>query len=84
MSTSKLTRRENLTKYAFWLGPVGPTEKENEVKMYKKYYFLDIRHHLFGNCKDPDPYQIEKQDADPDQYKSEKQDPDPYQKGLDP
>jgi hypothetical protein len=35
MSTTKLTGRENLTKYAFWLGPVGPTDKENQVKMYK-------------------------------------------------
>jgi hypothetical protein len=34
------------------------------------------------NGKDPDPYQIEKQDLDP--YQSEKQDPDPDQKGLDP
>jgi hypothetical protein len=30
---------ENLTKYAFWLGPVGPTDKENQVKMYKKVLF---------------------------------------------
>jgi hypothetical protein len=42
MSTTKLTGRENLTKsgYAFWLGPVGPTgptHKENQVTMYKKY-----------------------------------------------
>jgi hypothetical protein len=29
MSTAKLTGRENLT------GPVGPTDKENQVKMYK-------------------------------------------------
>jgi hypothetical protein len=36
MSTTKLTGRENLTKYAFWLVPIGPTEKENQVKMYKK------------------------------------------------
>jgi hypothetical protein len=35
MSTTKLTGMENLTKYAFWLGPVGPTDKENQVKMYK-------------------------------------------------
>ncbi len=37
MSAKKLTGRENLTKYAFWLGPVavGPTDKENQVKMYK-------------------------------------------------
>jgi hypothetical protein len=37
MSTTKLTGRENLTKHAFLLGPVGPTDKENKVKMYKKY-----------------------------------------------
>jgi hypothetical protein len=36
MSKKKLTGRENLTKYAFWLGPGGPTDKENQVKMYKK------------------------------------------------
>jgi hypothetical protein len=36
MSTPKLTGRENLNKYAYWLGPVGPTDKENQVKMYKK------------------------------------------------
>jgi hypothetical protein len=39
MSTTKLTGRENLTKYAFWLGPLGPTDKENQVKMYEKYCF---------------------------------------------
>jgi hypothetical protein len=37
MTTTKLTGRENLTKYAFWLGPVGPVNKEKQVKMYKKY-----------------------------------------------
>jgi hypothetical protein len=42
MSTTKLIGRENLTKYAFWLGPGGPTDKENQVKMYKKYFFRDI------------------------------------------
>jgi hypothetical protein len=36
MSTTKLPGRENLTKYAFSLGPAGPTDKENQVKMYKK------------------------------------------------
>jgi hypothetical protein len=35
MSTTKLTGGENVTKYAFWLGPVGPTDKENQVKMCK-------------------------------------------------
>jgi hypothetical protein len=36
MRTTKLTGRENLTKYAFWLGPFGCTDKKNQVKMYKK------------------------------------------------
>jgi hypothetical protein len=36
MSTTKLTGRENLTKYAFCLVPGGPTDKENQSKMYKK------------------------------------------------
>jgi hypothetical protein len=36
MSTTKLTGRENLTIYAFWSGPVGPTDKENQEKVYKK------------------------------------------------
>jgi hypothetical protein len=36
----KLTGTENLTKYTFCLGPVGPTDKENWVKMYKKYRVL--------------------------------------------
>jgi hypothetical protein len=35
MSKKKLTGREYLAKYAFWLGPGGPTDKENQVKMYK-------------------------------------------------
>jgi hypothetical protein len=35
MSTIKLTGRENSKKYAIWLGPVGPIDKENQVKMYK-------------------------------------------------
>ncbi len=38
MYTSKLTGMENLTKYSFWLGPVGPTDKENPVKIFKKKY----------------------------------------------
>jgi hypothetical protein len=46
MSRTKLTGRENLTKYAFWLGPGGPTDKENQVKMYKKYCFRYITLHL--------------------------------------
>jgi hypothetical protein len=28
MSTTKLAGRENLTKYAFWLGPVGTSDKK--------------------------------------------------------
>jgi hypothetical protein len=81
MSTTKLTGRENLAKYryAFWLGPVGPTDKENQVKLFKKYCFryiilfemAGIRIWIRIKQSDPNPYQIEKQD------------PDPY-KGLDP
>jgi hypothetical protein len=36
MSTTKLTGRENLTTDACWLAPDGPTDNENQVKMYKK------------------------------------------------
>jgi hypothetical protein len=38
MSTTKLTGRENLTKNTFCVGPVGRTDRENQVKMYKKYH----------------------------------------------
>jgi hypothetical protein len=30
MITTKLIGRENLTKYAFWWGPGGPTDKETK------------------------------------------------------
>ncbi len=36
MSTTKLAGRENLTKYAFWLGRGGPTVKENQVDLLTK------------------------------------------------
>jgi hypothetical protein len=39
---TKSTRRENLTKNTFCVGPVGPTDKENQVQMYKKYWFRYI------------------------------------------
>jgi hypothetical protein len=42
MSITKLTGRVNLTKYVFWLGPVVPTWKEKQVKMYSKYCFKYI------------------------------------------
>ncbi len=29
--TTKLTGRENLTKKTFYVGPVGPSDKENQV-----------------------------------------------------
>jgi hypothetical protein len=38
MSTTKLTERENFTKNTLCVGPVGPIDKENRVKMYKKMY----------------------------------------------
>jgi hypothetical protein len=49
---TKLTGRENLINYAFWLGPDGLTDKENQVKMYRKRTFgswkglLEINHFL--------------------------------------
>ncbi len=72
------------------MGPFGPTDKENQVKMYKKSTVLGTVHYCFQMVRiwirikqsDPDTYQIKKQDPDP--YQSEKQDPYPYQKGLDP
>jgi hypothetical protein len=33
---TKLTGRENLIKNTFCVGPVGPNDRENQVKMYKK------------------------------------------------
>jgi hypothetical protein len=72
------------------VGPVGPTDKENQAKLCKKYcyryityLFETVRIRIRIKWSDPDPYQIEKQDPYPDTYQSEKQDPDPYQKGLD-
>jgi hypothetical protein len=44
MSRIKLTWRENLMKYAFWLGPGGHNDKENQVKMYKVLFLV---HYLF-------------------------------------
>ncbi len=35
MSTTKLTGRENVTKYTFWLGPGGPTGKEIKLRYTK-------------------------------------------------
>jgi hypothetical protein len=35
MSTTELTGRENLTKNTFCVGPVGYTDKENQVKINK-------------------------------------------------
>jgi hypothetical protein len=54
MSKTKLTARENLAKYAFWFDPVGHTEKENQVKMYKNTVLGILP---LGNGKDPDQYQ---------------------------
>jgi hypothetical protein len=42
MSRKKLTGKEILTTYACWLGPSGPVDKVNQVKMYKKYCLRDI------------------------------------------
>jgi hypothetical protein len=66
------------------VSPVGPTEKENEVKMYKKYGIVlgtlsleTARIRVCTKQLDLDPYQDVKQDPDPDPSQSEKQDPDP-------
>jgi hypothetical protein len=60
-TTKKLTGKENLTKYAYWLGPVGPTNKENHVKMNKKYCFRylfeTVRIRIGIKHLDPDLYQ---------------------------
>jgi hypothetical protein len=39
MSTGKLRRMENITMYACYLALSGPTDKENQVRIYKKYRF---------------------------------------------
>ncbi len=67
MNTTKLTGRENLTKYTFWLGPVGPTDKENQVRVYMSTVLGTLP---LWNGK------VEKHDPDPDRIQSEKQDPD--------
>ncbi len=38
MSATKLTGTENETTYSYCLAPGGPSDKENQVKMYKKKY----------------------------------------------
>jgi hypothetical protein len=81
MSTTKLTGRENLTKYAFWAGPFGPTDKEVKLICIKNtilvhYRFEMARIHIRIKQSDPDPYQIDKQDLNP--YQSAKQDLDPH------
>ncbi len=77
MRTTKWTGREHLTKYAFWLGPAKPTDKENQVNMYEKYLlfevhlpFWKIRIQIHIKQSNPDPYEIDKQDPDPDPYHS--------------
>jgi hypothetical protein len=62
VSRTKLTGRENLTKYAFWLGPGRPTDKKNQVRMYKNYgTVLGTLPFLYRTKQsDLDPYQLEK------------------------
>jgi hypothetical protein len=65
---------ENLTKNTFCMGPVRPTDKENQVKVYKKYcfrYIIPVKRQgsqIRIKRSDLDPYQIEKHD--PDLYQS--------------
>jgi hypothetical protein len=79
--SNECTLRENLTTFACWLGPGGPTEKENHVSLVH-YLFETIRIHICITNPDPDLNQSEKSDLD--LYQSEKQVPDPFQNGLDP
>jgi hypothetical protein len=65
--------------YACCLAPGGPTDKENQVKIYTNTG-LGILPLWSSKDPDPDPYQSKK--SDPDPYQSEK--PDPYQNGLNP
>jgi hypothetical protein len=71
------------------VGPVGPTDKENQVKVLKSTVLgIGTVHYLCETARirtrikrpDPDPYQVVKQDPDPCQIEK----PDPDQKGLDP
>jgi hypothetical protein len=82
MSTTEVTRRENLIMYAFWLGPVGPTDKENQVKMYKTYcfrYITSLKRQRFGyGSVSNSRIRIRIK------WLNEKDYWDPYQKGLDP
>jgi hypothetical protein len=39
MSTAELTEWESLPSFACCLAPGGPPDKENQVKMYKKYCY---------------------------------------------
>jgi hypothetical protein len=59
---NKIYWKENSTKHAFWLGPGGPTDKENQVNMSRKYCFRNISS---LNGKDPDPYQTVKSGTGP-------------------
>jgi hypothetical protein len=38
MSRTKLTGRENLTMYAFWLAFGRPADKENQFKVYNSTF----------------------------------------------
>ncbi len=61
------------------MGHVGPTDKENQVKIYKKSTVLGTLPLWNGKDPDPDPYQT----VGSRSVSNWKQDPDPYQKGLD-
>ncbi len=58
------------------MGAAGPTDKENQVKKYKKYCFRFITY-LLETVR----IQICIKQLDPDQI--EQQYPEPYKKGLD-
>jgi hypothetical protein len=69
----------NKVPYAFWLGPGGPTDKETQVKMFKKCCTVLGTLPLW-NSKDRDPYQTVWSRS----VSCEKQDLNLYKKVLDP
>ncbi len=58
-NATNLTGTENVTTYACSLAPSGPTDKENQVKIYKRYCMVPYRFRYImaplRNGKDPDP-----------------------------
>jgi hypothetical protein len=88
--TPKLTGRENLTKNTCCVAHVGPIDKENQVKMYKKYcfrYISSLKQQGSGSVSNSQiriRIRLKSMIRIRIKVKSEKQDPDLYQKSRDP